>query len=502
MLRRAGDGRQLDFADFTQAARSVPEDHWLLRIRALQTDAELDRIFEDTYDPANGRPSYPPSQMFRISQLQFLFNLSDEAVVEQVGFNLLYRQFVGLGWNDSVPDPSVLSRFRTRVGPERVKRVLDQLGGKAREIGLLDDRRRVVDGTHILAKIVERSRRELYADGRDFVLEAVRQKDCALAAALEKKFPPVTSKECGSKDGRLRRERARTRKFLEHVWKKRTRLGAEVIRRSRLLRRVALQGNPDQINSFDDQDARFGHKTKDWTFTGYKAHEEIDPKSRLITALHVIPGNEIEPTRIGELLDREAGGLPRGAAVIGDAAYTSEPCHRAIRDRGGLPVSPRMKTIRQVEKFKYDASTDRLVCMAGKASFGKTRTASGDLYYFSVNDCSACPRQQDCLRRSELKLTKPRARVWVSDTIKPKLAAGELGSEFRSRCYAERYKIEAVFGEQKGPRSELGFARYWGLAKVEVQALLTAIATNALRIVRWLAKRSSMEVPKPLPLVA
>ena len=496
MLRKASEGRQLDFADFTRAARSVPRDHELLRMRELQTDAEIDQLFADAYDPAVGRPSYPPSQVFRISVLQFLFNLGDDRVVEEVGFNLLYREFVGLGWNDRVPDSSVLSRFRTRVGPQRIKRVLDDLINKGRAIGLLGDKRRVVDGTHIAAKVAKRTRRELCAEGRRYVLNALRRINPELAKDLKSRFPPVRSGEFGGPEARLEEERLRTAGFLAEIEGRK--LGDDVADRARLLRRVALEANPDKLESFFDQGARFGHKTETWTFTGYKAHEEIDPKSRLITAVHVIPGNENEPSRIGELLDREPGGLPKGAAVIGDAAYTNEPCHKAIRDRGGEPVSPRMKVLRQIDKFTYDPVNDRLTCAAGKHSIARTRQDKGTLHQFSMKDCAGCPLRQDCLRPSELNgKANARARVWLGDTLKPKLAKGEAGSAFRKLCYAERYKVEGLFAEQKGPRSKLGFARYWGLVKVEIQALFTAIATDALRMVRWLA-RSSKEVPLAL----
>lgn len=502
MLRRAGEGRQLDFADFSKAAQAVPDDDPLLRLRALESDSELDAMFADAYDPANGRPSYPPSRVYRICVLQFLHNLSDAAAVKQVGFNLLYRAFVGLGWNDEVPDSTVLCRFRARVGPERIRRAFDGLLEKARALGLLGDAARVTDGTHIAAKIAKRSRRELCAAGRRHVLNAIRRLDRELARDLAKRYPPVAPKALGSPEARLQEERSRTAAFLAEVEGKEA-LGEEVANRAALLRRVALEGNPEKLESFDDQDARFGHKTRDWTFSGYKAHESIDPKSRLITALHVIPGDESEPTHIGELLDREPGGLPTGAAVIGDAAYTNGPCHEEIRARGGEPVSPRMKVERQIEDFHYDVANDRLICPAGKASIAKTRQGNGALYQFSTRDCAACPLRGKCLRPSELHGTaKPRARVWLGDTLKPKMAAGEAGSEHRKRCYGERYKIEPVFSEQKGPRSRLGVARYWGIIKVEIQALFTAIATNALRMVRALAKRSSLEALQPLTAAA
>jgi transposase len=446
-------------------------------------------MFADAYDRDEGRPSYPPSRVFRICWLQFRFNLSDAVVCEAVAWNLLYRRFVGLGWNDPVPDSTVLCRFRGRVGPARLRRVLDDLIAKARAVGLLGESTRVLDGTHIEAKIAKRSRRELVAQGRRHVLLALSEEDEALATSLAERYPPVRHKELTSSEARLEEERRRTRSFLEEVEARKP--GAETTRRAALLRRVALEGNPEGIQSFDDQDARFGHKTEEWTFTGFKAHESLDPKSRLVTAVDVIPGNVQEPTRVGELLDREPGGLKRGAAVVMDGAYTGEPCHREVRERGGDPISPRAKLIRQIDRFQYDAAKDALVCPAGKASIARTRQDNGTLYQFSMKDCARCPLRDGCLRPSEKNgSANARARVWVGDTLKPKLAAGEAGAQYRASRRAERYKIEGSFGEQK-LRSGLGIARYWGRVKVEFQAVITAIVADALKIVKWLTKQPS-----------
>ena len=43
-------------------------------------------------------------------------DLSDREVHEQVGYNLLYRAFVGLGVEEAVPDDTTLVRFRARIG--------------------------------------------------------------------------------------------------------------------------------------------------------------------------------------------------------------------------------------------------------------------------------------------------------------------------------------------------------------------------------------------------
>jgi hypothetical protein len=56
--------------------------------------------------------------------------------------------------------------------------------------------------------------------------------------------------------------------------------------------------------------------------------------------------------------------------------------------------------------------------------------------------------------------------------------------------YRERYKIEGKHAEQKS-RHGLWRARHWGLAKVHLQAIVTATLTNLKRLAKLLAPDSA-----------
>ncbi len=56
--------------------------------------------------------------MFRILFLEYYYNLSDVKVVKQLQVNILFRRFVRLSLEDSVPDDSSLSVFRSRLREE------------------------------------------------------------------------------------------------------------------------------------------------------------------------------------------------------------------------------------------------------------------------------------------------------------------------------------------------------------------------------------------------
>lgn len=64
---------------------------------------------------AAGRPSYPGLLLFKMMLLQTWYNLSDYDVEEQVNDRISFNRFVGIGLEDSVPDHSVISRFRSAM---------------------------------------------------------------------------------------------------------------------------------------------------------------------------------------------------------------------------------------------------------------------------------------------------------------------------------------------------------------------------------------------------
>ena len=112
------DGRK-DFFDGYVEQRLLPKEHELLDIDKQIDFSFVEEEVKDLYCADNGRPCYPPEQMFRILFLEYYYNLSDVEVIKQLQVNILFRRFVGLSLEDPVPDDSSLSVFRDRLGEER-----------------------------------------------------------------------------------------------------------------------------------------------------------------------------------------------------------------------------------------------------------------------------------------------------------------------------------------------------------------------------------------------
>ncbi len=50
--------------------------------------------------------------MLRLLILQYLYNLSDERVIEEASLNLAYLWFLGINPEEELPHPSLLAKFR------------------------------------------------------------------------------------------------------------------------------------------------------------------------------------------------------------------------------------------------------------------------------------------------------------------------------------------------------------------------------------------------------
>jgi IS5 family transposase len=129
--------------------------HELMRVRAAVDWSAVDRAVAGLYRPGRGRPAYPPRVLFRVLVLEAYAGLSDVAAAEQCRFNALYRAFVGLGPRGRTPDDTTLVVFRRRLGPARVAALFDALVAQCRAAGLVGDRLKLVDATHVWANAAD-----------------------------------------------------------------------------------------------------------------------------------------------------------------------------------------------------------------------------------------------------------------------------------------------------------------------------------------------------------
>jgi transposase len=138
----------------------VPAKHPLRPVRQMADEAlkMLSPLFDQMY--ANfGRPSVAPEKLLRALLLQVLYTIrSEEMLMEQLQYNLLFRWFVGLNMDEAVWVPKVFSKNRDRLmNGDVAEKFFAGVLQQAEAAGLTSDEHFSVDGTLIEAWASQKS---------------------------------------------------------------------------------------------------------------------------------------------------------------------------------------------------------------------------------------------------------------------------------------------------------------------------------------------------------
>jgi len=151
---RGADVMQDELFCYPTLNEMVPPTHPLRPIRDILITAlrEMDQTFAAMYADS-GRDSIPPEQLLRGLVLQALYGIRSERLLcEQLGYNMLFRWFVGLSVEREPWDHSTYTKNRDRfIGHEVVRELFERVLDQAREKHLLSAEHFSVDGTLIRA---------------------------------------------------------------------------------------------------------------------------------------------------------------------------------------------------------------------------------------------------------------------------------------------------------------------------------------------------------------
>lgn len=107
----------IGFAELAVSNRKIKTEFFdqINQLIDWRTVEKLINRYYQKGDSVVGRPSYSGLMLFKITLLQTWYGLSDCEVEDQVRDRISFSHFVGISLDDSVPDHSVISRFRTAV---------------------------------------------------------------------------------------------------------------------------------------------------------------------------------------------------------------------------------------------------------------------------------------------------------------------------------------------------------------------------------------------------
>jgi transposase len=491
----------------------IPTDHYLRRLKAAIDFEPLRALVADCYAVGMGAPAEDPVRMLKLSLLQFQYDLSDSQVLRQAQVNVAFRFFLDLSVESALPVPSLLSQFRTRLGEERFTRVFNEILRQARAQGLVKDRLRLKDATHLIANIAIPSTLRLVAQTREQLLSAAEGFAAAEVAAQRAQVEVVRAATMDLPEEQ--RLLARVTHLRELVvwgeqWQQRLREAADCaqpvvseehaeafVAALELAHKVLNDREPeakDKVRSVVDQDVRTG-KHGDY-YDGYLLDVSMDADSELLCAMDVLPANADEAANAKQLIAREgqAHGNDIASLSIDRIGYRGDVLAELSDAADGPQLIVYVPPIDwgslapelfQPEVFTLTETRDEVRCPGGATSRTRKRTRHGHgwRFRFRASQCRACPLRPQCL--------SPQTTGGRSVTK----------SDYEAQYYAAQQRAQTTAYQavrREHPRIERKLAdlirwhngrrvRYRGRLRVKVQYLLTAVVVNCKRIVKLLS---------------
>lgn len=159
---------QLTFADIAIADKRKPSRisiklEKINKIVKWEEILEIVKVVDRTDKRKGGAPHKDLLVKIKMLFLQYLYNLSDPELEDQVNDRLSFQRFVGIGFTTTIPDYTTVWRFRERLIEEGINdKLFDKILGYIESKDLL-----VKKGTIIDATIIESSNRPLSKKKRD-----------------------------------------------------------------------------------------------------------------------------------------------------------------------------------------------------------------------------------------------------------------------------------------------------------------------------------------------
>lgn len=480
----------------------VPFDHALRQAEECMDFMALREKMADSYSPDMGRTSLEPLHMLKLTFLQYQYNLSDRQVIIRTETDVAFRYFLNLGLNDALPDPSSLCYFRGRLGSEGFNAIFQEIVSQARAHGLVKDRLRIKDATHVIADVAIPATMQLVAQTRDRLLGAAEVFAAERVVGERSRIEMIRQTAGNAADKQLEARITHLREILE--WAEALPAPADAGTNAAWQKlqqacRVAHQVLHDQedpsagdrIRSAVDPDARCGkHGTY---YDGYLLDVLIDADSELFTVIDVLPANGHEAANAAELIrqEQQAHGNQIEQFSI-DGIGMNGPVLRELQDPDGLdvevfvpPGSAPSSDRFSPEDFDEDPEAGVVTCPAGQTSTQRSREEERHrtAYKFAAKTCANCPLKSQCLNNENQKNGR---KVIINDyeaeyrAARAKAATAEYAEVRKEHPKVERKLSELV--RRHGSRR----ARYRGRPRVRVQQLLAASVANIKRIIKLL----------------
>ena len=428
----------------------IPENH-LLRLIDKHIDFGFVRQqLKDSYSDT-GRPSIDPELLLRILLIGYLYGITSERkLVEELGMQLAWRWFTGLGFHQPIPHHSTFSKNRHGRFQESklFEQLFERIVKQCMEVGLVRGDNLSVDGSFVEANAAKESRipREQLAEAAQ-VKQTLRQ----YLSELEQQNPveePVHEQE--------------------------------------------------QVST-TDPDSTYATKGGTPARLGYYDNYLVDNASCVIVGVQGTAARMSQETVAAQqMITRFVQWQGRGpTSIAADATYGNGEFLQWLMERD---ITPYMRTRDSIhrknspfygpERFTYQPESNSYRCPAGQQlNYGGRSDRNRTYVYIGTRKrCGPCSQRPQCtsaaFRCLAIHMHEParqRARELVNT---PEFANAQ----------RQRKKVEALFAELK---NQIGLRRLRlrRMKFVREQFFLAAAAQNIKRLVRFLSQASNPTLP-------
>jgi len=472
----------------------IPKNHTLKLINSAIDLSFVTKLLAESYNKYYGRPAKNPELMIRLLILQYLYNLSDEKVIEEASLNLAYMWFLGINPDDDLPDSSLLSKFRVhRLNDITLDEIITEIVRQCVEKGIIKDTGISIDATHTEANTFKATPERVMKHLAKKIFKTYEKESGELPENINKDIPDYKQIE----------DHKEAKKTMKDYLEKEIEKVENIVSQEKNPKTIKVLENAKEIlkdpkfieqrgvRSIVDQEARVGHKSKTERFFGFKTEFMMTTDERIITAVTVKSGEYVDGTNFDKLIELTKQTGLKVEEVFGDKAYFRKPILDKIKEieaKAYIPISEMAYKIDE-EIFSYNKDSDEWFCSEGNITIRKKyrKDKNGKetyKYYFEKEKC------RNCSKRDECKTGKSVCKILQVSINTPEFYA--YSQEQKTDEFKEKYKKRACHewknGEMKNHHG-LNRARGYGLRSMSTQAKLTAIAVNLKRIASILSSK-------------
>jgi len=437
----------------TSMEEIVPHDHFL---RQLDAAVNFDFIYNELkpyYCSDNGRYSIDPVVIVKSLLIGFLYGINSERRLEQeLRYNVAYRWFLGLGFNERVPDHSTISQLRRRKfnDADIFKKLFAQVVKLCVEAGLVSGKLLLTDSTHLKANASRKSK---------VTVEVERE--------MTEFFERLDAYEA----------------------EERERLGLPAIKRKR-----PSPKKTEQKQSITDTESGWLSRPDKPEGFHYLSHQTVDSENGIIIDVEATAGNTHDSMPYLEQIERAKTTLAEHdieiEAVCADSAYDNAIIHKELEEcelKVYMPkkaIGDHSKAEYKRDDFIYDNETDTFVCPNGKAlTFRCLQWSEHGVsreYRADSKICKFCPACEKCLAPSQ---NARKIQMNIFQHIVDKHHATDGSADYDDALRKRQIWCESTFAAQKSQHNMKQLFRR-GLRAAADHCFLSACAVNLKRLVR------------------